>query len=434
MIRSWASTRSMGRMAAIGATAALTAAIFILPAKADTDPKAVVKTYADIALAKYEDSLTTARALEVAIDALIATPSAETLDAAKAAWKAARIPYQQTEVYRFGNAIVDDWEGRVNAWPLDEGLIDYVDASYGTESDENGLYTANVIANTKIEIDGQEVDASSLTPEFLSETLQEAGDIEANVATGYHAIEFLLWGQDLNGTGAGAGKRPYTDYDKANCTGGNCERRAEYLKSASTLLVADLQEMVDNWKDDGEARKALNDGDEKTGLSTILTGMGSLSYGELAGERMKLGLLLHDPEEEHDCFSDNTHISHLYDAVGIREAYLGSYKRIDGSSVAGPSLSDLVKETDPALDTELSGKLDATVAKMEAIAARAEAGEAYDQQIGEGNAEGNATVQAAIDALVDQTKSIERVVAALKLDAIAFEGSDSLDSPDKVFE
>jgi putative iron-regulated protein len=149
---------------------------------------------------------------------------------------------------------------------------------------------------------------------------------------------------------------------------------------------------------------------------------------------MKLGLLLHDPEEEHDCFSDNTHISHLYDAVGIREAYLGSYKRIDGSSVAGPSLSDLVKETDPALDTELSGKLDATVAKMEAIAARAEAGEAYDQQIGEGNAEGNATVQAAIDALVDQTKSIERVVAALKLDAIAFEGSDSLDSPDKVFE
>jgi putative iron-regulated protein len=421
-------------MAAIGATAALTAAIFVLPAKAETDAKAVIATYADIALAKYEDSLSAARALDVAIDALIANPSPETLDAARAAWKASRVPYQQTEVYRFGNAIVDDWEGRVNAWPLDEGLIDYVDAGYGTESDENSLYTANVIANTKIEIDGQEVDASSLTPEFLSGTLQEAGDIEANVATGYHAIEFLLWGQDLNGTGPGAGVRPYTDYDKANCTGGNCERRAEYLKSASTLLVADLQEMVDNWKDGGEARKALEDGDANSGLSVILTGMGSLSYGELAGERMKLGLLLHDPEEEHDCFSDNTHISHLYDAVGIREAYLGSYKRIDGSIVEGPSLSDLVKETDPALDTELTGKLDATVAKMEAIAARAEAGEAYDQQIGEDNTEGNATVQAAIDALVDQTKSIERVVTALKLDAIAFEGSDSLDAPDKVFQ
>ncbi|KQZ93839.1 peptidase [Mesorhizobium sp. Root157] len=426
--------RSKGRLAAIGATALLTAAAFVLPARAETDAKAVVKTYADIALAKYEDSLTTAQALDAAVDALVAKPSAETLNAARDAWKASRIPYQQTEVYRFGNAIVDDWEGRVNAWPLDEGLIDYVDAGYGTESDENSLYTANVIANKKIEIDGKEIDASKLTPQFLSETLQEAGDIEANVATGYHAIEFLLWGQDLNGTGPGAGNRPYTDFDAANCTGGNCDRRAEYLKSASDLLVADLEEMVGNWKEDGAARKALEGGDAKAGLSTILTGMGSLSYGEVAGERMKLGLLLHDPEEEHDCFSDNTHISHLYDAVGIRDAYLGSYKRVDGSVVEGPSLADLVKEVDAALDAELSGKLDVTVAKMEAIQARAVGGEAYDQQIGEGNTEGNATVQAAIDGLVDQTKSIERAVSALKLDAIAFEGSDSLDAPDKVFQ
>jgi putative iron-regulated protein len=166
----------------------------------------------------------------------------------------------------------------------------------------------------------------------------------------------------------------------------------------------------------------------------MLTGMGSLSYGELAGERMKLGLMLHDPEEEQDCFSDNTWSSHLNDTVGIRNVYLGSYTRIDGAKVSGPSLSALVKEVDSGVDAELTGKLDATVARMEAIKARAEAGEAYDQQIGEGNAEGNAIIQAAIDALVDQTKSIERAVNVLKLDAIAFEGSDSLDSPDKVFQ
>ncbi|RUM97164.1 peptidase [Pseudaminobacter arsenicus] len=422
------------RLAAIAATAALTAAAFVLPAKADTDPKAVIATYADIALAKYEDSLATAKQLDEAVAALVAKPSAETLEAARAAWKASRIPYQQTEVYRFGNAIVDDWEGRVNAWPLDEGLIDYVDAGYGTESDENTLYTANVIANKEIEINGAKVDVSKITPQVLSETLQEAGDIEANVATGYHAIEFLLWGQDLNGTGPGAGNRPHTDFDTANCTGGNCDRRAEYLSAASKLLVSDLEEMVGNWAADGAARKALAEGDVNAGLSTILTGMGSLSYGELAGERMKLGLLLHDPEEEHDCFSDNTHISHLYDAIGIRNAYTGSYKRIDGSVVEGPSLSALVKEADPVVDSELLGKLDTTVAAMEAVAKRAEGGEAYDQQIGEGNAEGNAAVQAAIDGLIDQTRSIERAVASLKLDAIAFEGSDSLDAPDKVFQ
>ncbi len=430
MIRTTGTGQS--KLAAIAATAMLTA--LAMSARAETDPKAVLTTYADIAQAKYEDSLTTAKALDAAVEALIAKPSEETLAAARDAWKAARIPYQQTEVYRFGNPIVDDWEGRVNAWPLDEGLIDYVDAGYGTESDENTLYTANVIANPSIEINGETVDATNITPELLSGTLQEAGDIEANVATGYHAIEFLLWGQDLNGTGPGAGKRPYTDFDTANCTGGNCDRRAAYLNAASGLLVTDLEEMVANWGPDGEARKTLMDGDANAGIGVILTGMGSLSYGELAGERMKLGLLLHDPEEEHDCFSDNTHISHLYDAIGIRNAYHGSYTRVDGSKIEGPSVSDMVKETDAALDTELSAKLDITVEAMQAMAKRAEGGEAYDQQIGEGNAEGNAAVQAAIDGLVDQTRSIERAVAALKLDSIAFEGSDSLDSPDKVFQ
>jgi putative iron-regulated protein len=391
------------------------------PADAD-----ILATYADIALAGYEDALTTARALDAAIEAMIANPTDETLATARDAWRAARPWYQETEAFRFGNPIVDDWEGRVNAWPLDEGLIDYVDASYGSESDENGLYTANIIANATLTIDGVEVDASNLSPEFLSGTLQEAGGVEANVATGYHAIEFLLWGQDLNGTEAGAGERPATDYS----TDPNAARRAQYLASASDLLVSDLEEMVANWQDGGAARAALAD----QGISTILTGMGSLSYGELAGERMKLGLLLHDPEEEHDCFSDNTHISHLHDAIGVRNVYLGKFTRLDGSVVEGPSLSQLVAARDAALDAELHGLLDTTIVKMEAMATRAGTVEKYDQMIGEGNDEGNAVVQAAIDGLVAQTRGIERVVALLALDDVTVEGSESLDNPDVVFQ
>ncbi|KKC36594.1 peptidase [Devosia epidermidihirudinis] len=389
----------------------------------------ILNNYADLALAGYEDSLSTAKALDAAIDALIATPSEATLNAARDAWKAARVPYQQTEAFRFGNPIVDEWEGRVNAWPLDEGLIDYVDASYGSESDSNPLYVANVIANPKIIIDGVELDATNITPQLLQDHLQEAAGIESNVATGYHAIEFLLWGQDLNGTGTGpgAGERPYTDYSTAD----NADRRAAYLKSASELLISDLEEMVGNWTADGEARAALPD----LGVSVILTGMGSLSFGELAGERMKLGLLLHDPEEEHDCFSDNTHNSHFYDAVGIRNVYHGSYTRVDGTVVSGPSMSQLVAAKDAALDKELSGLLDETIAKMTVMVDRAEAGEAYDQQIGEGNVEGNAVVQDAIDALIAQTRGIERAVALLGLeDAVTIEDSDSLSNPDAVFE
>ncbi len=397
------------------------------------EPKDVLKTYADIAHAGYEDSLITAKTLKAAIAALVETPSEETLKAAREAWLAARVPYQQTEAYRFGNAIVDEWEGKVNAWPLDEGLIDYVDTSYGMESDANPYYAVNVIANEKIEIGGETIDATEITPAFL-QSLHELGGVEANVSTGYHAIEFLLWGQDLHGTDAGAGERPYTDYDTANCTGGHCDRRAAYLTSAADLLITDLEEMVANWAEGGKARAGLLDGDPDAGLQTVMTGLGSLSYGELAGERMKLGLLLHDPEEEHDCFSDNTHNSHYYDELGIRNVYLGSYKRIDGSEVKGASISELVAAKSPEADKALRGKLDATVAAMEALRKRAEGGEAYDQMIGEGNEDGNAAVQAAIDALLEQTQAIEQAVSALDLGGIAFEGSDSLDSPDKVFE
>jgi putative iron-regulated protein len=406
----------------------------IATAMSEVTPEAVIENYANIAEAKYADSLATAKVLDAAIDAFLAAPTDTTLAAAKDAWLASRVPYQQTEVYRFGNAIVDDWEGKVNAWPLDEGLIDYVDASYGTESDENTLYTANVVSNASIKINGDTVDASAITPEFLSETLHEAAGIEANVATGYHAIEFLLWGQDLNGNEAGAGNRPATDFSLTDCSNGSCERRREYLKAASKLMISDLEEMAANWVAGGAARKALEDAGTSASLSTILTGMGSLSYGELAGERMKLGLLLGDPEEEHDCFSDNTHNSHLYDAVGIQNVYLGTYKRVDGSTVSGASLMDLVKSKDAAVASELEADLAATVEAMQTMAKRADAGEAYDQMISEGNTEGNAIVQAAIDGLVTQTKSIERAIAALELGTIELEGSDSLDNPNAVFQ
>lgn len=419
--------------------AALAAALAPLLAASSSafavEKSAVLETYADIAHAAYEDSLTTAKTLQEAIEKLVADPSEDTLAAARQAWVAARVPYQQTEAYRFGNAIVDDWEGKVNAWPLDEGLIDYVDeASYGSESDENPIYTANVVAHEKLMVNGEEVDASTISKELLADVLHEAEAVEANVATGYHAIEFLLWGQDLNGTGAGAGARPATDFSTENCTGGNCDRRAEYLTTATELLIDDLEGMVEAWGPGGEARDGLLKGEPDAGIATMLTGMGSLSYGELAGERIKLGLMLHDPEEEHDCFSDNTHNSHYYDQVGIMNVYLGTYKRVDGSTVKGASLSDLVAAEDKAVDADLKAKLEAAEAALQAMVKRAETVEAYDQMIGEGNAEGNAVVDSVVQALTAQTRSIERAVASLDLSAIEFEGSDSLDNPQAVFQ
>lgn len=404
------------------------------PSAMAQDKADVVTNYADIAAANYGDALTTAQRLQTAVNAFVADPSAEKLQDARAAWLASRGPYQQTEVFRFGNAIVDDWEGKVNAWPLDEGLIDYVDAAYGGPSDENEHAVLNVVANPSFTLSGSSIDASNITPELLAETLHEADGIESNVATGYHAIEFLLWGQDLNGHNHGAGDRSWTDYAMGtDCTNNNCDRRAAYLTAATDLLVSDLEWMAAQWGTDGAARAEVT-GNVDAGLAAILTGMGSLSYGEQAGERMRLGLMLNDPEEEHDCFSDNTHNSHYFDGLGVQNVYLGEYVGIDGTIVSGASLSDMVTANDPALDSEMKTKLAATMMALARIKSTAEAGFSYDQMLERGNKSGEALVMGGVNGLIDQTKSIERVVVLLGLDSITFEGSDSLDNPKAVFQ
>ncbi|WP_029029408.1 imelysin family protein [Salinarimonas rosea] len=426
-------TRSPRALLAATALAGLLAtapALAITPVPAAPTAEAVVETYADIAHAMYADSLAAARDLRGAVDALLENPSDETLAAAREAWRAARVPYQQTEGLRFGNAVVDDWEGKVNAWPLDEGLIDYVASdSYGEESDENPLYTANVVANETIRVGRETIDASTIDAALL-QALHEADGVEANVSTGYHAIEFLLWGQDLNGTDAGAGARPASDFALGEgCTSANCERRRDYLVAATDLLVSDLEEMVAAWEDGGAARADIAGKGAEGGLATILTGLGSLSYGELAGERMKLGLLLHDPEEEHDCFSDNTHNSHYYNQVGMQALYGGRYERTDGSIVEGPGLADYAQAQAPEAAQAVSAAMEEAHARLAVMKQRADDGiEAYDQMLALGNTEGNAVLQAGVEGLVSQARALETLVADLGL-TITVEGSDSLDDP-----
>ena len=408
----------------------LTAAFIAVPvtAMAAVAPQEVLSTYGDIAQAIYEDSLLEAREMQIATEEFLSLPNNRTLAQARAAWINARVPYQQSEGLRFGNAYVDEWEGRVNAWPLDEGLIDYVADSYGDSSDMNPLYTLNLISEEQIRIGARVIDASVIDDDLLRE-LHEGMGVEANVATGYHTIEFLLWGQDLNGTGPGAGNRPASDYDLNACSNANCERRAQFLRVATEILVADLEEMTAAWALDGAARQELAEKGEEGGLATILTGIGSLSYGELAGERMRLGLILRDPEEEHDCFSDNTHNSHYYNQVGMIALWRGEYSRVDGSTLSGASLRGYVLERDTAAVERMDAAMNEALMRLGAIKNAADSGQmAYDQMLSAEYPEGNQMIQEAIDALIAQTRADEAVVASLGL-SIGVEGSDSLDNP-----
>ena len=391
----------------------------------------VLVNYSNIAEAKYKDALTLANKMHESIEDFMKDTNEGNFNKVKDSWLQARTIYQQTEVFRFGNPIVDDWEGKVNAWPLDEGLIDYVDSTNYYPS-ENDFSNFNVIANRKLKVEGELIDASVINTNLLSSKLHEIGGNEANVAIGYHAIEFLLWGQDLNGTKKGSGNRAYTDFNLEKCTNDNCDRRREYLLAASELLIEDLQYIQSVWSPEGQARLDLLN-DKENGLKRILIGMGSLSYGELAGERMKLGLMLHDPEEEHDCFSDNTHNSHYYNVVGIKNVFLGKYKTIDGKVVSGPSISSLLSNADKSLNKKTKKSINKTLKSMKKIVKSANKGITYDMLIAEGNEKGNKLIQNAVDSLVKQSKNIELAATALKINNLQIEGSDSLDNPDAVF-
>ena len=387
---------------------------------ADVTKEQVVEHYADLAHAVFADALTTAKTLDQSIESFLAAPSAAKLEQVKQAWLDSRVPYQQSEVFRFGNVIVDDWEGQLNAWPLDEGLIDYVATDYQYELGNEGA-TANIIANKELMIGSTKLDVAKITPELIAD-LNEVGGSEANVASGYHAIEFLLWGQDLNGTNAGAGERAYTDFVVgAECTNGNCDRRGEYLRAAADLLIQDLEWMEKQWSasEKGNYRQELVNGSAENGLRKMLFGMGSLSLGELAGERMKVALEANSTEDEHDCFSDNTHNSHYYNEQGIYNIYTGTYNKVDGTKLEGPSIYDLVANKDQKAADEIQKQFDNTRAQVGQLVTAAEKNNQYfDQLIAAGNEQGNALVNKTIVSLVAQTASIERAAGVIGIDSL----------------
>lgn len=403
-------------------TALMTLALASGVAQAAAPSKdAIVEQYADVALATYQASLRSAETLERAIERFVGNPSEARFQAARAAWVEAREDYQQSEVFRFGNPVVDDWEGQLNAWPLDEGLIDYVDAGYVHELGNPGA-TANLIASDSIQVGSERLDVSKLSPQLLA-SLNELGGSEANVATGYHAIEFLLWGQDLNGTNAGAGERPYTDFVVgADCTHGNCHRRRAYLQATVDLLISDLDYMVGQWSPDtaGNYRAALLSEPTDNALRRVFYGMGSLALGELAGERMKVALSAFSTEDEHDCFSDNTHNSHFYNARGIRNVYRGEFGGADGASIRA-----YLSETDPALAERADAAFADVDAALSAIVESAEQDNVhFDQLIAMDNSAGHALVQAAIDALVAEARVIEEMALAMDIDRLNPDNAD----------
>jgi putative iron-regulated protein len=338
----------------------------------------VIEHYADGVHATYVTSLASAQILDGAIDVFVENPTPATLEAAKRAWLEARDDYGVTEAYRFYGGPIDNEEdgpeGLINAWPLDEAYIDYV------EGDPN----AGIINNAD--------EFPEITADLII-SLNEVGG-EANVSTGWHAIEFLLWGQDFNADGPGS--RPIEDYT----TNANAERRATYLATASDVLIGHLQWLVDAWdpRGSGNYRATFLALDANEALTNIITGIGELSRGELAGERMTVAYEERAQEDEHSCFADNTTNDIIANARGIQNVWLGDY-----GTLRGPGLVDLVAATDPALADRLTEEIAVSVANATAIPAPFDAHLLADLP---DSSAGRRAVLKTIESLEDQTDTI----------------------------
>jgi putative iron-regulated protein len=347
-------------------------------AQTGTTAATVAKHYAHLVQANYDDTLAGALNLQKAVQALIDAPSDESLKAARKAWLDAREFYGQTEAFRFYGGPIDDKngpEGRINAWPMDESYVDYVKDSPN----------AGIINNRKVTISKKQL-----------ASLNERNG-EENIATGWHAIEFLLWGQDLSTTGPG--NRSFEDFVDGKKP--NADRRRQYLKVVTELLVDDLRLLTKAWAPTGGAYRAKFERGGMESVRKMFVGLGSLSRGELAGERLEVALASQDQEDEHSCFSDNTHRDVVNNAKGIQNAWLGEYKRTDGTTLAGPSLRDLVAEKNPALAERTTKQIAASVAAAESIQAP------FDREIvGAKDAAGRLRVQKTIDSLVQQSKDL----------------------------
>ena len=377
--------RRFAGLLAIAAAFALTAAACGSSGPSDEMMEDAVDTYARGVHAAYSASLSSAQDMDAAIDTFLANPTPATLEGAKRAWLIARDDYGPTEAFRFYGGPIDDeetgTEGLINAWPLDEGYIDYVEgnATAGIVNDP-GTYPT--------------IDADLIV------SLNEVGG-EANVSTGWHAIEFLLWGQDLTSDGPGA--RPVSDYTTAD----NADRRAAYLAVATDQLIDHLQELVDAWAPGGGNYRADFEAlDAAEALRLAITGAGELSRGELAGERMNVAYEARSQEDEHSCFSDNTHADIIGNAVGVAMVLEASYPL----GVTGTSILDVVAEADADLADQLRAELAASIVATRAIPAP------FDQHLTEDvsdDAPGRSSVLAAIELLEDQTDTIVAAAEAI---------------------
>jgi putative iron-regulated protein len=282
----------------------------------------VVTAYADsVVVPTYTLLSTRAAVLETAVSTLAATPNETNLAAAKTAWVATRVPWEQSEAHLFGPVSANGYDPAMDSWPVNRTDLDAVLAS-----------------------------GNALTQAYVSALPEEQ--------KGFHTLEYLLWGD--NSDKAAASLTP---------------RELDYMKALAAELTTVTGALATSWTAGVGGAPAYR---------TVFTnaGMGSAAYPSLssAAQEILVGMSAicdevangkiadpydaHDPQKVESQFSFNSQLDFADNIRGVLNAYTGDAA---AAGTMGRGLSDYVAAIDPALDIRFRAEISDAIAAIGAI-------------------------------------------------------------------
>ncbi|MBP6838282.1 MAG: peptidase M75 [Kofleriaceae bacterium] len=283
------------------------------------DDAQVIADFADqVVVPTYQLLATRTAALDAALATLAATPNEANLTAARQAWVAMRVPWEQSEAFLFGPVSAQGWDPAMDSWPLNQTDLDAVLA---TQDPLTQAYVRN-----------------------LPETQK-----------GFHTLEYLLWGVDS--------AKPATALTP---------RELEYVGALGDELVLITTDLVASWTDAGGYRatfatagQAGNTAYPSLGAAAqeILGGMSGIC-DEVANGKIADPYDARDPNLVESQYSFNSLLDFADNVRGVRNAYTGD---AEAAGTMGRGLADVVAAADPALDTRLRAELDAAIAALAAV-------------------------------------------------------------------
>jgi len=262
----------------------------------------------------YADLQAKANALNQAIVVLSGTTTNTNLYAAQVAWRAVRVPWEQSEGFLFGPVEDFNYDPSTDSWPVNTVELDSLLAS------TNPLTEADI--------------------ELLQDALK-----------GYHPIEYLLFGvggtRDASELGA---------------------RELQYIVSLSANLDSVVNHLKNDWTSPpvnyaNELRTAGHGSTRfttrKDAFRTIVDAMEHIC-NEVANAKMQDPLIEHDSEKVESQYAHNATIDFTNNIVGLQNVYFCRY-----AGHTGNSLHDLVSAKNASLDNAIQAQIEVAIASLQ---------------------------------------------------------------------